>query len=123
MSVILPHYSTATVLPAWVRAMEALPNLRTLQIVGMAYKLSTLLKNAFKGHFFRQIRTISLQSRAHHILRRCPEVRKVICTSWIDASILASAIAKHCKKVEELQGFYGPMEGTALHLFWKLCTY
>jgi hypothetical protein len=123
MSVTLPHYSTATVLPVWVRAMEALPNLRTLQIVGTGYKTSTLLKNAFKGHFFRQIRTISLPSCAHHILRRCPEVRKVICTSRMDSSVLASAIAKHCKKVEEVQGFWGPMESTALYLFWKLCTY
>ena len=123
MCVILPHYSTATVLPVWVRAMEALPNLHTLQIVGTGHKMTTVLKNAFKGHFFRQIRTISLPSRAHHILRRCPEVRKVICTSGMDSSMLAGAIAKHCKKGEEVQGFYGSMEGTALHLFWKLCTY
>jgi hypothetical protein len=123
MSIILPNYSSETVLPACVRAIEALPNLRTLQIVRTDYKMSTLLKNAFKGHIFRQIRTISLTSRAHHILRRCPEVRKVICLSGTDSSMVASAIAKHCKKVEEVEGFYGPMESTALHLFWKLCTY
>jgi len=123
MSVVLPHYSTEPNLAACVRAMEALPNLRTLQIVGSGYKMSTLVKNAFKGHTFPQIRTISLPNRAHHILRRCPEVRKVICISRMYSSILASAIAKHCKKVEEVQGFCGPMESTALHLFWKLCTY
>ena len=123
MGVTLPHYSTETVLPACVRAIEALPNLHTLQIVRMDHKMSTLLKNAFKGHIFPQIRIISLPSRAHHILRRCPEVRKVICISQRNSSTLVSAIAKHCKKVEEVQGFSGSMESTALHPFWQICTY
>ena len=122
MSVTLPHYSTETVLPACVQAIEALPNLHTLQIVRMDHKMSTLLKNALKGHTFPQIRTISLPSRAHHILRRCPEVRKVICISRRKSSTLVSAIASHCKKVEEIQGIRGSMESTALRLFWQLCT-
>jgi hypothetical protein len=117
MSIVLSRYSTATVLPACVRAIEALPNLHTLQIVRTDRKMSTLLKNACKGHIFSQIRTISLPSRAHHILRRCPEVRRVICTSRMDSNVLVSAISKRCKKVEEVQGFYGPMESTALHPF------
>ena len=120
MSVTLPHYSTAVDIPAWVRAIEALPNLHTLQIVRTAHKMSTLLKNSFKGHIFPQIRTISLPTYAHHILRCCPEVRKVICINQLDSRSLVSAIAKHCKKVEDVQGFLGSrsMESITLHLFW-----
>jgi len=74
----------------------------------------TLLQNAFKGHVFPQVRTISLPGYAHHILSRCPGVRKVICIGQMDSSILASAIAKRCKKVEEVQGFRGSMESMPL---------
>ena len=123
MSVILSHYSTETVLPACVRAIEALPNLHTLQIVRTDHKMSTLLKNAFKGHIFRQIRTISLPTYAHHILRCCLEVRRVICINRLDSRSLISAIAKHCKKVEEVQGFRGSIESTILRLLWQVCTY
>ena len=108
MSVILSRYSTPTVLPACVRSIEALPNLHTLQIVRTHHKMSTVLKSAFEGHVFPQVRTISLPSHAHHILRCCPEVRKVICISRMDSSTLVSAIARCCKKVEEVQGFRGP---------------
>jgi hypothetical protein len=114
MTVSLPRYSTTTVLPACSRAIEALPNLHTLQIIRMDYQMSTLLKNALKGYIFPQVRTISLPTRAHHILRCCPEVRKVICITRMDSKTLVSAIAKRCKKVEEVQGFYGSMESTAL---------
>ena len=123
MSAAPPHHSTVTILPAWVRAIEALPNLHTLQITGTHRRISTLLENAFKGHVFPQVRTIALPSHAHHILRCCPEVKRVICINRLDSRSLISAIAKRCKKVEEVQGFYGPMESTALHLLWKLCTY
>ena len=118
MSFSLSRYSTETALPACARAIETLPNLHTLQIIRMDRQMSTLLKNALKGYTFPQVRTISLTARAHHILRSCPEVRKVICISRMDSRTLISAIAKRCKKVEEVQGFYGPMESTALHLFW-----
>ena len=121
MSVILTHYSTETVLPACARAIEALPNLHTLQIVRTDHKMCTLPKNAFKEHVFPQVRTISLPSYAHHILRRCPEVGKVICISQRNSRILSSAIAKRCKKVEEVQGFRGSIESTVPHLLWQVC--
>ena len=123
MSISLFRYSTEIALPACARAIEALPNLHTLQIIRMDSQMSTLLKNALKGCIFPQVRTISLTSRAHHILRCCPEVRKVICISRMDSRTLVSALAKRCKKVEEVQGFYGSMESTVLHLFWQVCTY
>ena len=106
MSVSFSRYSTS-VLPAFVRSIEALSNLHTLRIQ-MHHKMSSDLKRTFEGHVFPQVRTISLPSHAHHILRCCPEVRKVICNSRMDSSTLVSAIAMGCKKVEEVQGFRGP---------------
>ena len=126
MSVILSRYSIATVLPACVRAIEALPNLHTLQIVRTHDKMSTMLKNAFEGHVFPQVRTITLPSHAYHILGCCPEVRRVICISRIDSSTLVSAIARGCKKVEEVQGFRGAenvMKSIVFLSFLSLCTY
>ncbi|KAF8907056.1 hypothetical protein CPB84DRAFT_1769385 [Gymnopilus junonius] len=90
MSVILSRYSTTTVLPAFVRAIEALPNLTTLQILRVHHQMTTPLGSAFEGHRF-------------------PQVRKVVCGHGhdIDASKLISAIAKECKQVEEVMGFNG----------------
>ncbi|KDR72797.1 hypothetical protein GALMADRAFT_101124 [Galerina marginata CBS 339.88] len=106
MSVILSRYSTSTVLPAFIRAIEALPSLTTLQILSAHHKMTTSLKKAFEGHVFPQVKTVVVPSYAHNILRSCPEVKRVICINH-DASKLVSAIAKECKKVEELEGFYG----------------
>ena len=106
MSVSFSRYSTS-VLPAFVRSIEALSNLHTLRIQ-MHHKMSSDLKRTFEGHVFPQVRTISLPSHAHHILRCCPEVRRVICNSRMDSSTLVSAIAMGCKKVEEVQGFRSP---------------
>jgi len=127
MSVSLSRYSTATVLPACVRTIKALPNLHTLQIIRTHDRMSNTLKEAFDGHVFPQVRTISLPSHAHHILRCCPEVRTVICNTRMDASALVSAMAKVCKKVEEVQGFRGlenVMKSTALpSSLLARCTY
>lgn len=123
MSVSLSRYSTTTVLPSCVRTIEALPNLHTLQIIRTHDRMSNILKEAFDGHVFPQVRTISLPSHAHHILRCCPEVRTVICNTRMDASTLVSTMAKVCKKVEEVQGFRGlenVMKSTALRLFWQV---
>ena len=126
MSVILSRYSTATVLPACVRAIETLPNLHTLQIIRTHDRMSNILKEVFDGHVFPQVRTIALPSHAHNILRCCPEVRKVICINRMDSSALVTAIAKVCKKVEEIEGFIGTenvMRSAVFPLSGQLCTY
>ena len=52
MSVILSRYSTSIVLPAFVRVIEALPNLHTLQFIQTHPEMSTVLKSTFDGHTF-----------------------------------------------------------------------
>ncbi|KIM44350.1 hypothetical protein M413DRAFT_443346 [Hebeloma cylindrosporum] len=108
MSVILSRYSTDTVLPACVRAIEALPNIHTLQIIRTHDKMATVLNNHFEGHIFPQVRTITLPGHAHNILRSCPEVRRIISNTRMNSTTLVSVIAKVCKKVEEVEGFRGP---------------
>jgi len=108
MSVNISRYATPTVLPACVEAIEALPNLHTLQIVRTHDQMSNIFKRIFDGHVFPQVRTISLPSNAHNILRCCPEVRKIICNARMDASTVVGAISKVCRKVEEIEGFWGP---------------
>ncbi|KAF8953679.1 hypothetical protein BDZ97DRAFT_1871256, partial [Flammula alnicola] len=107
MSVSITRYSTASVLPALIRGIEAVPNMHTLQIIKAHHKMSSTLKDAFEGHIFPQVRTIVLPTHAHNILRCCPEVRRVVCNDWDDSSKIISAIAKSCPKVDELENFRG----------------
>jgi hypothetical protein len=88
--------------------------------------MSTVLKSAFDDHTFPQVRTIILSSHAHNILRCCPEVRNVICINQMDSGSLVDAIEKVCRKVEEVEGFFGPgwvMKSAVFPLSWQLCTY
>jgi len=119
MSVNISRYSPGTVLPAYVRTMEALPNLHTLQIVRTHAKITTALRDAFAGRIFPNVQTVALPGHAHNILRSCPEVRKIICMDY-GTSKLISTIANVCKKVEEVEGFCGSevdMESTVLYSF------
>ncbi|KAF8159182.1 hypothetical protein B0H34DRAFT_747703 [Crassisporium funariophilum] len=112
MSVILSWHTAAEVLPAFINAIKAAPNLHTLHVVrliDMPYllrgRLVDMIKAAFQNHVFPQIRTVVLPSDAGDILRCCPEVETVICTSFDDGIPLVEAIAESCKKVEVLEGF------------------
>lgn len=107
VSVCLSRYSMRRVLPALVSMIEHLPNLETLQIIRTHHHMVTPLKEAFQGHVFPQIQSLSLPSYAHHILRCCPNVIKVSCTDYNDGSRLVSAIKKECKNVQEVEGFWG----------------
>ena len=119
MTVSLSRWAPGTVLPAFVRAIEALPNLHTLQVIHTPHKISTALKDAFAGRVFPQVRTITLPGDAHNILRSCPEVRKVVCMGY-GSNKLITPIANFCKKVEEVEGFSrceGDMKRTMLLFF------
>jgi ABC-type arginine transport system permease subunit len=119
MSISLSRYSPGSVLSAYVRAIEALPNLHTLQVIHTHCKITTALKDSFAGRVFPKVQTVALPGHAHDILRSCPEVRKIICVGY-GASKLIGTIANVCKKVEEVEGFCGSevdMKGMVLYLF------
>jgi len=103
VTVSITRCSTETVLPPFIRCLESLPNLHTLQLVHVHSEMTTTLKEAFEGHTFPRIRNVILPSCAHNILRCCPEVRQVVCNED-DGGKLITAIRRGCKKVE---GFHG----------------
>ncbi|KAG5652933.1 hypothetical protein H0H81_003009 [Sphagnurus paluster] len=101
-----PHLAsyTSTVLPAFVKCLNGLPNLETITIAHAHTAMTTVLKNAFQGSIFPSVRTVVLPDYAHEILRCCPNVRRVICTHK-DGTKLISAIAKHkTRTLEVLEG-------------------
>lgn len=118
VNVILTRYSAATVLPAFVQGLEALPNFKVLCIASAHQKMTTALKDAFEEHTFPQVESIFLPPYCHNILRSCPSVRKVTCNDAEDASKLISAIAKECKHVEEVDGFSFQEEQTVKRRFF-----
>ena len=104
MTVSLTRYQFIKILPAFVNALEMLPNLHTLRICHVHSQMSTHLKGAFEGHVFPQIKTLALPSAAHNILRSCPNVKDVINVEE-NGSKLASAICKECPQVERVAHF------------------
>lgn len=103
VNVSLTRCSTGTVLPAFVKCLENLPNLHTLQILRAHTAMTGILKTHFDGHRFPNVRSIIVPEHGHEILRCCPEVRKVICNAG-NGSKVVTAIAKCCRKVEVLEG-------------------
>ena len=65
--------------PPFVRCLQSLPNLHTLEI-GRADNFSpTPLKSALKGVKLPQIRTLILPPFAYPLLQHCSEVEDVVC--------------------------------------------
>lgn len=104
MTVSLTRYQFTKILPAFVNALEMLPNLHTLRICHAHSQMSTHLKGSFEGHVFPQIKTVVLPSAAHIILRSCPNVKDVTNIEE-DGTKLASAICKECPQVERVSNF------------------
>jgi hypothetical protein len=105
VSVVLTRYSTGTILPAFRRCLSALPNVHTIHVNHVHSQMTTALKTAFEGLQLPSVRTVILPTYAHELLRCCPDVRRVTCTSG-DGSRLVTAIAKACKRVEVLEQFW-----------------
>ena len=104
VNVVLIRCSAKTVLPAFARCIEMLPNLHTLQILRAHSQLTTPLKKVFEGRSFPSIQTVILPTHAHEILCCCKDARVVVCNHG-DGSQLLTAMAKGNKKVERLEGF------------------
>ena len=71
--------STGTVVPLFVKCLEALQNLRTLEIVSADDVMTAPLKNALKGVELPQVQTLIIPPAAHPLLRKCPCVEDVVC--------------------------------------------
>jgi hypothetical protein len=67
--------------------------------------MTTAIKNGFQGVVLPRIRTLIIPGHCHEILKCCPKVTKVWCNRS-DGSKLVTVIAKYCKEVQEMRGFY-----------------
>jgi len=77
-------WNNATV-PKFVRCLQSLPNLHTLEIGQVDYYPTPLLMNVL-GHFeLPQIKTLILHPTAYLLLSRCRNVEDVVYVFWGEA--------------------------------------
>jgi hypothetical protein len=105
MSISLSLYAVGNVLPELIGAIHSLPNLHTLQIFRITKfkKMGGALRTAFDGHVFPQIKTIGVPVYGHHILKCCPNVKRIF--SYGPSAKLIGTISKSCRQLEEFYGF------------------
>jgi hypothetical protein len=104
VTVTLTRFQTSKVLPPFVKLLNALPNVHTLEIPHAHSAMTGALKEAFEGSVFPTVQKIILPTCAHEILRCCPEIREVTCNED-DGGRLVGALAHNgCKKLEVLRG-------------------
>lgn len=66
-------------LPKFVKCLESLPNLRTLEIGRTGNHITTALENALKHVKLPQIKALILPPTAYPLLRPCCDVEDVVC--------------------------------------------
>jgi hypothetical protein len=103
MSVTLSRYQADTIIPAFARCLQSLPNLHTLELCHVHQAMTTRIKTAFEGVALPSVRTVVLPTIAHHVLRSCPNVEDVTCNVG-DGSQVHGTIASKCPKVERISG-------------------
>ena len=65
----------------FVKCLEFLPNLHTLEIQSVNYSLTTSLQSALQGVKLPQIKTLILPPAAYPLLQCCRDVEDVVCVS------------------------------------------
>jgi len=66
-------------IPMFVKCLESLPNLHTLEIVRAGASATSPLKDALKRVKLPQINTLIIPPTAHPLLRPCRNVEDVVC--------------------------------------------
>ena len=69
---------TGSIIPLFVKCLESLPNLHTLEMKS-AEGTTTPLHKALKGVKLPQIKTLILPPAAHPLLQHCWDVEEVVC--------------------------------------------
>lgn len=110
VTVVLTRFQAKNVLPPFVKLLQCLPNLHTIQIPHAHSAITGALKAAFEGSVFPSVRTLTMPTCAHEVLRCCPGAREVTCIEE-DGGRLASALADAgCNELETLRHVSpGPM--------------
>ena len=66
-------------IPFFVKCLESLPNLHTLEIAWSGNPLGSQLRKALEHVKLPQIKTLIMPATAHPLLEHCPEVEDVVC--------------------------------------------
>ena len=77
MAVHRPWYHPT--FPPFVKCLESLPNLHTLEIGQLEDSNTPALESALQGVELPQIKTLTLPPAAYPLLRRCRDVENVAC--------------------------------------------
>ena len=64
---------------SFIKCLEALPNLHTLEMGWVSHSDTTLLRSALKGVKLSQIKTLILPPTAYPLLQHCRDVEDVAC--------------------------------------------
>ena len=80
MTVHIPGQQHGSISPLFVKCLESLPNLHTLEVGRWAEDTTTTpLKKALQGVKLPQIKTLIIPPAAHPLLQHCRDVEDVIC--------------------------------------------
>ena len=89
----------------FVKFLESLPNLHTLEICGDQF-MTTSLKKSLKRVKLPQIKTLILPPNAHPILRHCRNVEDVVYMvrdrTWPSNEFLESLVSNQNSKIKRL---------------------
>ena len=105
MTLDFPLYAS-TFFPPFVKCLQSLPHLRTLEMGWVDALVTAPLKSALKGVKLPQIRTLILPPAAYPLLRHCRDVEDVVCvvrcqTTFPDG-LLRSLASNRNSKVKRL---------------------
>ena len=94
-------------LSLFVKCLESLPNLHTLEVGKWAQDMTTTpLEKALKGVELPQIKTLIIPPSAHPLLRHCYNVEDVVCAvndqTTPSSDFLGSLASNQISKVERL---------------------
>ena len=91
----------------FVKCLESLPNLHTLEIQRADVSSGCLLKKALKRIKFPQIKALILPPAAHSLLRHCHGIEELVCVrqaciNFPSDTILGSLASNRDSKVKRL---------------------
>ena len=97
----------SSTLSKFVKCLEALPNLHTLEIGWSHDRITTQLEDALQGVELSQVRALILPPTAYPLLRHCRNVEDVVCVAEYGSSasseeVLGSLASNQDSKVKLL---------------------
>lgn len=102
----------ATHIPLFVKCLEALPYLHTLEVAGSGSWISGHLMAALSDVEFPEVKKLILHASVYPLLRKCPEVEDVVCLVLRDGErpdeFLESLPSKVRRLAIPLTGWYQP---------------